>query len=176
MRSPVEFVPPRKIHQASESVASEWSWSSHFALSFLVTPTERRGLWMVKLNIFVVCFFVGCLAIATAAPSSSEEFSGPGACDIACPYMYEPICGSNGADYQSFSSSCFMRRFNCMKGESNWKEKNILMDLTAWPINHSFHFRRLRGDRSTQMSGNRSIRRMIEWHFSCCCAAVIISL
>lgn len=34
-------------------------------------------------------------------------------CHEPCPYIFEPVCGWDGAQYKFFGNECFMKKHNC---------------------------------------------------------------
>lgn len=42
------------------------------------------------------------------------------ACPKACNYVYDPVCGYNGKNYQKFGNSCFMDAHNQCENHGPW--------------------------------------------------------
>ncbi|XP_055376138.1 ovoinhibitor-like [Condylostylus longicornis] len=38
-------------------------------------------------------------------------------CPMICPYIYAPVCASNGKTFQTFASECQLKASNCQRGE-----------------------------------------------------------
>lgn len=46
-------------------------------------------------------------------------------CDLACPFIYFPVCGTDGQTYKVFSNDCSMGRQSCLDGKGEWQKKKI---------------------------------------------------
>lgn len=59
-------------------------------------------------------FAVLTVAVCLAFPYIRREETVNN-CDIACPYFYFPVCGTDGQNYKVFSNDCFMGRQSCLE-------------------------------------------------------------
>lgn len=59
-------------------------------------------------------------------------------CDMWCPYIYFPVCGTDGEIYKVFSNECFMDRQSCLDKKGEYKTI-----ITVHKKNHNFQFQNI---------------------------------
>lgn len=72
----------------------------------------------------VVAVSMSNAARINKAKRDTSDESPP--CNMACPFIYQPVCGWNGVEYKSFGNSCLMKSNNCAI-EGNGQSKYIVM-------------------------------------------------
>lgn len=70
---------------------------------------------LVSISKFIsVLLLVIAVCVALPYRQNRDETESNG-CDLSCPYIYTPVCGTDGKINRVFASPCVMERQSCLE-------------------------------------------------------------
>lgn len=67
----------------------------------------------IRILITVLAVSMSIAAAARITKVKRDTSDERPACDQGCTFIYDPVCGWDGAEHKSFGNACLMKKHNC---------------------------------------------------------------